>query len=402
MSLSDSAAIDAADVAALTARLVRCRSVTPDEGGALALLERVLVPMGFEVHRPVFSTPGTPDVENLFAVRRRAGPHLTFAGHTDVVPPGSVDAWTLPPFEGQTREGLLYGRGAVDMKGGVAAFIAAVAERLERGGIPGTVSLLVTGDEEGPAINGTVRLLDWARERGESFDAAIVGEPTSAEAVGDTIKIGRRGSLTGTLTVRGTQGHAAYPDKADNPVRGMTLMLDALLGAPLDLGTAEFQPSNLEVTSVDVGNAATNVIPGEARATFNIRHNDRWTADTLKSEIDRRLRTAASGRTGLRDRPDPVRYDVDWREPPSPCFLTRDEALIGHLSKAVEAVTGRTPALSTGGGTSDARFIKDHCPVVELGVVGTTMHQVDERVPLAELDALRDIYSRFMAEWFGR
>ena len=394
--------IGSADPVALTSALVRCPSITPNEAGALALLETVLSPLGFEVHRPVFEQNGTPSVENLFAVRRGEGPHLMFAGHTDVVPPGDPAAWLHDPFSGAVRDGVLYGRGSVDMKGGIAAFVSAVTQGLSHSSLNGTISLLITGDEEGPAINGTAKLLEWASDRGESFDAAIVGEPTSAKTVGDTIKIGRRGSLTGSLTVHGTQGHAAYPDEADNPVRGMLVLLDALLQDPLDEGTNEFQASNLEVTTVDVGNAATNVIPATATATFNIRHNDNWTTNTLRTELERRLSIAAGRRTPIRQSEKPIGFEVNWREPASPCFLTKDDALIESLSNAVEGVTGTRPQLSTGGGTSDARFIKDYCPVVELGVVGTTMHQVDERVPVSELHKLTSIYARFLENWFAR
>ena len=395
-----SASVDPTDPVALTRALVRCRSVTPEEGGALTLIERVLVPLGFEVHRPVFETAGTPDVENLFAIRAGVGngPHLAFAGHTDVVPPGDEAAWRHPPFEGAIEDGTLYGRGAEDMKGGIAAFVAAVA-RL--GPTPGTVSLLVTGDEEGPAVNGTKPLLEWAAARGHRFDACIVGEPTNPETIGDAIKVGRRGSLTGVLVVTGVQGHAAYPHRADNPVRGMTVLLDALLREPLDRGTERFEPTNLEVTGVDVGNPASNVIPGEARASFNIRHNETWDAHTLRAEIERRLAIAADTPTSLRRAEGPIRWSVEWKAPPSPCFLTEDADLIGALSGAIEAETGRAPALSTGGGTSDARFIKDHGPVVEFGLVGRSMHQVDEHVPLAEIETLTAIYAHFVRGFMG-
>ena len=377
---------------------MRCPSVTPAEGGALDLLERVLTPLGFEVHRPVFSAPDTPDVENLFATRPGSGngPHLAFAGHTDVVPPGDEAAWRHPPFAAEIEGGTLYGRGAEDMKGGVAAFVAAIA-RL--GETSGAISLLITGDEEGPALNGTKPLLEWAAARGHRFDACIVGEPTNPDAMGDAIKVGRRGSVTGRLTVTGTQGHAAYPHRADNPVRGMTVLLDALLREPFDDGTERFEPSNLEVTTVDVGNPAANVIPAEARATFNVRHNETWTAETLRAEIGRRLDAAVRQASPLRRAEGPIRWSVDWRERPSPCFLTEDETLIGTLSRAIEAETGRAPALSTGGGTSDARFVKDYCPVVEFGLVGRSMHQVDERVPVAELEALTAIYMRFARDF---
>ena len=393
------------DPAANLAVLIRCPSVTPAEGGALSALAAMLAPLGLAVERPVFSAAGTPDVENLYARLSGNdsgnGPHLMFAGHTDVVPPGDEAGWTHPPFSAAVEGGFMYGRGAVDMKGGIACFVAALARHVAAHGLArGSVSLLITGDEEGPAINGTVRLLEWAAARGESWDAAIVGEPTNPQALGDMIKIGRRGSLTGDVVVHGRQGHIAYPHLADNPVRGMTALIDALFYPPLDQGTEDFQPSNLEVTTVDVGNAATNVIPAHARATFNIRYNDAWTVEALQAEIHNRLDRAAR-RARLRPgRDDAIAFDLDWRVSPSPVFLTRDEKLVSGLSAAIRAVTGREPALSTSGGTSDARFIKDYCPVVEFGLVGQTMHMVDERVALADLETLTRIYRRFIEDWF--
>src|SRR5690606_26705451 len=382
--------------AANLATLIRCPSVTPAEGGALAALEAILKPLGFSVERPVFSEAGTPDVENLYARLSGNGPHLMFAGHTDVVPPGDEASWRYPPFSAHVENGEMYGRGAVDMKGGIACFVAAVARHVEKHGAPkGSVSLLITGGEEGPSINGTVKLLDWAVARGETWDASIVGEPTNPERLGDMIKIGRRGSLSGIVTVNGVQGHAAYPHLADNPVRGIVTLVDALLDPPFDEGTADFQPTNLEVTTIDVGNPATNVIPARAVANFNIRFNDSWTSETIRAEIHNRLDEAA-GRTRLRPGKDtPIDYELTWRDRPSPVFLTRDDRLIETLSGSIESVTGRRPVLSTSGGTSDARFIKDYCPVVEFGLVGKTMHMVDERVALADLERLTAIYERF-------
>jgi len=382
-------------VANLTA-LIRCPSVTPADAGALPALASMLAPMGFSVARPLFSEPGTPDVENLYARLGGSGPHLMYAGHTDVVPPGEESAWTHPPFAATTDRGFLYGRGAVDMKGGIACFVAAVARYLAAGrALPGSVSLLITGDEEGPSINGTAKLLDWASERGESWDAAIVGEPTNPERLGDMIKIGRRGSVSGIVTVNGVQGHVAYPHLADNPVPGALALAGALLSPALDAGSADFQPSNLEITSIDVGNAATNVIPARATIAFNVRFNDNWTLETLQAEIHNRLDRAA-------ERPDrPIDFDLTWRDRPSPVFLTRDEKLIATLQGSIAAVTGRTASLSTSGGTSDARFIKDFCPVVEFGLVGQTMHMADERVALADLETLTEIYLRFLRDWFG-
>jgi succinyl-diaminopimelate desuccinylase len=319
-----------------------------------------------------------------------------------VVPAGDDSAWTLPPFSGEIRNGEMYGRGAVDMKGGIACFVAALARHIEAHGNPkGSVSLLITGDEEGPAINGTVKLLDWAAGRGETWDAALVGEPTNPDTLGDMIKIGRRGSLSGSVTVQGRQGHVAYPHLADNPVRGLMTLVDALLEPPFDTGTADFQPTNLEITSIDVGNPASNVIPAKATAIFNIRFNDTWNAETIQAEIHNRLDTASRRKKYRKGRREPIEYDLAWRDRPSHVFLTRDEKLTETLSGSVKAVTGRAPALSTSGGTSDARFIKDFCPVVEFGLVGKTMHMVDERVAVAELETLTQIYCRFIEDWFG-
>ncbi len=376
--------------------LLRCPSVTPSEGGALSALEAMLQPMGFAVERPVFSEDGTPDVENLYARLGDAGRHLMFAGHTDVVPPGDIAAWTHGPFVGEIADGRLFGRGAVDMKGGIACFVAAVARHLSEGGaLPGSVSLLITGDEEGPSINGTVKLLDWAAKRGERWDGAIVGEPTNPDEIGDMIKIGRRGSLSGRVTVAGRQGHVAYPHLAANPIPPLLTMLKALIDPPFDAGSARFQPTNLEITSVDVGNPSVNVIPAKAEASFNIRFNDHWSAETLRTEIAARLTRAAA------DCGAEIAFDIAWRARPSPVFLTRDDALIDGLSDAIEAVTGLQPKLSTSGGTSDARFIKDYCPVVEFGLVGQTMHMVDEHVALGDLETLTEIYRRFLKDWLA-
>ncbi len=381
--------------------LIRCPSVTPAEGGALSALEAMLAPLGFTVERMIATEPGLPDVENLYARLGTDGPHLMFAGHTDVVPVGDESAWSHPPFGAEIADGEMFGRGAVDMKGGIACFVAAVARHIEKHGAPkGSISFLITGDEEGPSVNGTEKLLKWATDKGERWDACLVGEPTNPDMLGDMIKIGRRGSVSGKVTVFGVQGHAAYPHLADNAVRGLLPLASALMDPPFDAGTPEFPASNLEVTTVDVGNPATNVVPAKAGFAFNIRFNDTWTADTVKAEILRRLDEAASDQTLRPDR-QPTRYEITWAERPSHVFLTRNNALIGSLSGAVEAVTGKQPALSTTGGTSDARFIKDYCPVVEFGLVGQTMHMVDERVALADLETLTQIYGTFLSRWFG-
>jgi succinyl-diaminopimelate desuccinylase len=390
------------DPAAALATLIRCPSVTPEEGGALSALETMLESLGFSVARPIFTEEGTADIENLYARIGDSQPHLMFAGHTDVVPVGDTNAWTHGPFSAAIAKGEMYGRGAVDMKGGIACFLAAFARHTGKHGRPnGSVSLLITGDEEGPAINGSVKLLEWAAKKGEKWDAALVGEPTNPARLGDMIKIGRRGSLSGVIVVYGKQGHVAYPHLADNPVRGMMTLVDALLYPVFDKGTKDFQPSNLEFTSIDVGNPATNVIHARATAAFNIRFNDSWTAETLQTEIHNRLDTASRKKKYRRGKRGQIEYELIWRENPSHVFLTRDDKLIGTLSNSVEAVTGRRPELSTTGGTSDARFIKDYCPVVEFGLVGKTMHMVDERVALCDLETLTQIYERFIADWFA-
>ncbi len=390
----------ATDPVANLAALIRCPSVTPKEGGALTLLDSLLSPLGFAVERVTATEEGTPDVENLYARLGDQGPHLMFAGHTDVVPVGDETAWSHPPFAAEIAGGEMFGRGAVDMKGGIACFVAAIARHIEKNGTPkGSVSFLITGDEEGPSINGTSKLLGWAAAKGETWDACVVGEPTNPDQLGDMIKIGRRGSLSGRIVVHGVQGHAAYPHLADNPIRGLLQLTHALMDPPFDHGTDNFQPSNLEVTTIDTGNAATNVIPSKATAAFNIRFNDTWTAETLRAEIIRRLDEAAADGVLRPDR-SPVTYDIIWADRPSHVFLTRNNALISSLSGAVADVTGNEPKLSTTGGTSDARFIKDYCPVVEFGLVGQTMHMVDERVAVADLETLTRIYETFIERWF--
>lgn len=385
---------DPQDPVALAQALIRCESVTPAEGGALSLLESVLRPAGFACHRMTFGAPGTPDVENLYARLGSEAPHLCFAGHTDVVPPGDLAAWTVPPFAGEIRGGLLYGRGAVDMKGGIACFVAAALRHLAANGgrLGGSVSFLITGDEEGPSINGTAKVLDWLNARGETLDACIVGEPSNPESLGDEIKIGRRGALTAEIVVRGRQGHAAYPQKADNPIPKLVRILDRLSSVEIDGGTEHFEPSNLQVTVLSVPNRAANVIPAEARATLNIRYNDAWRRPTIESWV-REQCAAAAASIG-------ASYDLEFSGT-GDVFLTTPGVLVETLAAAVKAETGRTPALTTGGGTSDARFIKDLCPVVEFGLVNKTIHAVDERVPLEELERLTAIYGRFLAGYFA-
>jgi succinyl-diaminopimelate desuccinylase len=383
-----------ADPVAIARDLVRRRSVTPEEGGALAYLQDVLAKAGFAVHRMTFAEPGTAPVENLYARIGTEKPNLVFAGHTDVVPPGEEAAWRHPPFAGEIEGGMLYGRGAVDMKGGIACFVAAALDYLgAHGGKPkrGAISFLITGDEEGIAVNGTPKLLKWAAERGEKFDHCILGEPSNVDVLGDTIKAGRRGSLNGTLVVTGRQGHVAYPDRADNPIRGLVTLI-AALQAPLDEGSAQFDPSHLEFTSVDVGNATVNLIPGEARARFNIRYNDRHGQTGLKTLIEHRAKTAAAGR---------VHFAFDWQPSNAEVFVTKPGPFTELAVAAIAEVTGRRPKLSTSGGTSDARFIKDYCPVLEFGLVGRTMHAVDECAPVADLITLTAIYRRIIEKYFA-
>ncbi|MCJ2053616.1 succinyl-diaminopimelate desuccinylase [Methylobacterium sp. J-070] len=384
---------DAPDLALRLAQdLIRCPSVTPEDRGALDVVAEALRPAGFAIARPVFSEPGYPDTPNLYARIGREAPCLLFAGHTDVVPTGEA-AWRHGPFDGTVADGMLYGRGAADMKGGIACMLAATLTFLARRGAnrPGSIAFLITGDEEGPAVNGTVKLLDWARARGERFDHCLLGEPTNPGRLGEMIKIGRRGSLTGKLMVLGRQGHVAYPHKADNPIPGLLRLASALIVQPLDSGTAHFDASNLEFTTIDVGNPATNVIPATARATFNVRFNDDWTAESLGAEIRARLERAAG---------NAVRFTLDLQPSNAPAFLTRPDAFVDLVVEAIRAETGLTPTLSTTGGTSDARFIKDACAVIEFGLVGETMHQVDEHVAVADLERLTAIYGRVLEAYF--
>jgi len=379
----------ALDPAALAARLIRRPSVTPKDEGALDIVAASLEELGFACHRLVFAEGGCEPIQNLYARRGAGRPNLCFAGHTDVVPPGAREAWSFDPFAGAVRNGELCGRGAVDMKGAIAAFIAAAQRYLDRhkAGFTGSISLLITGDEEGPAVNGTRKVLEWLAERGEILDACVVGEPTSAVALGDMIKIGRRGSLTGRLTVHGVQGHTAYPHLADNAAHRLVAILHALTTTELDQGSEHFQPSTLQVATIDIGNPVANVIPASARAVFNIRFNDRWTGETLKAWLAERL-DAVGGR-----------YTLDVTVS-GEAFLVPPGAVGERLAEAVRRVTGRTPELSTTGGTSDARFIRTCCPVAEFGLVGQRAHQVDERVALADLAALTEIYQTFLGLYF--
>ena len=379
-----------ADPLALALDLIRCRSVTPVDAGAMAVLERALASLGFTCTRLAFDSGG-PQVENLYARRGTAGPNFCFAGHTDVVPPGDEGLWQHGPFEGRIADGMLFGRGAADMKSAIAAFVAAVA-RLDRAGeVPGSISLLITGDEEGPAVDGTVRVLEWLEARGERIDHCIVGEPTSAFSAGDTVKNGRRGSLTGYLAIKGVQGHVGYPERARNPIPGMAAVLARLTSRRLDDGNAAFQPSNLEVTTVDTGNSATNVIPAETRATFNIRFNTIQTSEGLEAWIREEAARVLE--------PLGLSCELRFVRGAQP-FLTPQSRFTALLGDAINSVTGSQPTFSTTGGTSDARFIHRHCPVAEIGLAGTTMHKTDECVRLSDVEQLTQIYQSILRRYF--
>ncbi len=360
----------------LAQELIRCRSVTPADDGAQSVLDRTLSELGFTVYHLKFG-----ETPNLFARLGTEAPHFCFAGHTDVVPPGAA-AWSTEPFAGEVVDNALIGRGACDMKGGIAAFVAAAATHAPQ--LKGSISLLITGDEEGPATDGTVRVLDWMQANGQIPDFCLVGEPTNPQALGDVIKIGRRGSLNAVIRVHGVQGHAAYPQTADNPVHRLIRALDALTAAPLDAGSDWFEPSTLQITSIDVGNPATNVIPGEATARLNIRFNDLHSG----AQLEAWLRAAVA--------PHCPQFDLNVSIS-GESFLTQPGPQVDKLRRAIADVTGIEPRLDTGGGTSDARFIARFCPVAEFGLVGATMHKADESVPVTELRALAEIYRAILA-----
>ncbi len=378
------------DPVTLAQALIRCPSVTPKDAGALGVLEAALAPLGFACHRLRFEQDGTEPVDNLYARIGTARPNFCFAGHTDVVPPG--EGWHHDPFGAVIADGMLYGRGAADMKSAIAAFASAVSHYLGRHEPRGSISLLITGDEEGPAVNGTPKMLDWLKARGETIDHCIVGEPTSTAQAGDTLKIGRRGSLTAYVTVRGVQGHVGYPRTALNPIPVVAALVSRLSSHVLDHGTEHFEASTLSFTTVDVGNPATNVIPAEARATFNIRFNDTHTPATLQRWIETET-DAVAGQFGAEIA---VRFSLGGN-----AFLTTPGPFTDLVGHAVEDATGIAPELSTTGGTSDARFIKAYCPVAELGLPGGTMHKVDECVPVSEIHRLSDIYKALLDRYFA-
>lgn len=383
------------DTLELAQGLIRCPSITPADAGALDLLQSVLDDLGFSCHRLPFADDGGPQVDNLYARLGEGGPNLCYAGHTDVVPVGDSDAWSVDPFAGEVRHDALYGRGAVDMKGAIAAFVAALGGFLAEQGRPkGSVSLLITGDEEGDAVNGTRKVLDWLKARGEALDCCLVGEPTSDRRLGDMVKIGRRGSLNARLNVTGTQGHTAYPQLADNPLHHLARMLNALVSEPLDAGNAHFPPSSLQLTSVDVGNATTNVIPAMATALFNVRFNDLHSSATVERWIRERLDRSM-------DRSRGAAYQLSIRVS-GESFLCPPGPWSSLVCDAVASVVGETPALGTTGGTSDARFLKDCCTVVELGLLNATAHKVDEHVPLADLEKLTAIYRAVLERYWPR
>jgi succinyl-diaminopimelate desuccinylase len=374
------------DPAALTADLIRCASVTPQEGGALQLLNRLLTAHGFRCTRV-----DRGDVSNLFA-RWGQGKTFGFNGHTDVVPVGNLEAWSVDPFGAEIRDGFLYGRGATDMKSGVAAFAAAAIDFVEETPPDGSVVLAITGDEEGPAKDGTVALLDWMQAQGERMDHCLVGEPTCPDVMGDMMKIGRRGSMNGYFTVTGIQGHAAYPHRAKNPLPAMARLMDQLSTASLDVGTEHFNASTLAVVTIDTGNPATNVIPAQCHATVNIRFNDAHSGASLTEWLQEHAAKVAK----IFD----VRIDLDVSIS-GESFMTPPGELSDLVARAVQVETKRTPVLSTSGGTSDARFVQHHCPVVEFGLVGKTMHQVDERVEIVQIHQLKAIYTRILRDYFA-
>ncbi len=375
--------------------LIRCPSVTPNEAGALDYLEKILTPAGFVFQRLPFSEQGTADVDNLFARVGSGTPHFCFAGHTDVVPPGDESTWMIPPFAGKIADGVIYGRGACDMKGSVAAFAAAAMGYLSSHGetFDGSISLLITGDEEGPAINGTVKVLKWLKAHEQLPDDCLVGEPTCPEELGDTVKIGRRGSIHFEVTVTGVQGHSAYPHKADNPIPKLARLIDRVAAAKLDDGTEHFDPSTLAISTFDVGNPAHNVIPEKATARFNIRFNTEHTAGQLRRWVHAECEAVAREMGG--------KFDIVVVEG-ADVFQTRPGALVDIVTGAVENATGIKPALSTSGGTSDARFIKDYCPVVEFGPTNHTIHQTDERIGVEELKGLTRIYREILEQYFAQ
>jgi succinyl-diaminopimelate desuccinylase len=394
--MPDTLSSNVIDVIELTRALVRCESVTPREAGALDLLEVTLAPLGFKCERMDFTEAGTDDVANLYARIGKGGRHFCFAGHSDVVPVGDLSSWTIGPFAAELSGGYLFGRGAADMKGAIAAFTEAAARFLAKRGhdFDGSISLLITGDEEGPAVNGTVKMLQRLAERGETIDACVVGEPTSSRRFGDMIKIGRRGSMTVDMVVRGIQGHVAYPERLDNAIHRLSALIEALVREPIDAGSTHFQPTSLQFTTVDVGNKATNIAPGVAKARFNTRFNDLWTSKTLLAHLTERLEraNAALGGNGTFE----LTYQVSGES-----FYTPPGPLSDLVAGAIRDVAGVETELSTTGGTSDARFIRAFCPVLEFGLVGESMHKIDEKSAVADLKTLTGVYETVLDRFFA-
>jgi succinyl-diaminopimelate desuccinylase len=381
------------DPVTMLQQLVRCPSVTPLEAGALTTVQDWLKAAGFACTRMVFTDTNTPDVDNLFARIGTAGPHLCFAGHTDVVPQGDESIWSHPPFAADIRDGIMYGRGTTDMKGSVAAFAAAACDFVrENPRFKGSISFLITNDEEGPAINGTVKVLEWMKDNGHVPDHCLVGEPSCADALGDTIKIGRRGSLSCIVTVEGKQGHAAYPHKADNPIPKLARLVERLSAKPLDNGNQHFDPSTLAFTSFDVGNPAGNVIPSKAVLKFNIRYSTEQSFDSLKALVNGHVEALYADMGGT--------WSVAFTEG-AEAFITQPGAFVGLVQDAITTETGLVPKLSTSGGTSDARFVKDYCPVLEFGPTNATIHQTNEQISIAELQATTRIYRRILDTYFA-
>jgi succinyl-diaminopimelate desuccinylase len=382
-----------ADSITILQDLIRCPSVTPLEAGALTVLENLLSSHGFVCQRLIFKDENTPEIENLFARIGTAEPHLCFAGHTDVVPVGRGTDWSHPPFAAEIKDGMIYGRGATDMKGSVAAFAAAAIEHITENGKPaGSISFLITGDEEGPAINGTVKVLEWMKDNGHIPSHCLVGEPSCVDALGDTMKIGRRGSLSFEVTVEGTQGHVAYPNKTDNPIPKLARFVDWISNAKLDDGNEHFGPSTLAVTTMDVGNIAGNVVPARASAKFNIRYSTEHTYQSLRDWVDMQIAAVKADIGG--------KWTVSSSEG-AEAFITEPGSFVGLVQDAVEQETGLVPKLATSGGTSDARFIKNYCPVLEFGPTNATIHQVDERISIEELQATQSIYGRIIDAYFS-
>lgn len=377
------------DPVALTQALVKCRSVTPVDDGALQVAIDALTPLGFKIERLRFSEDGYAPVDNIFARLGEAGPHLCYLGHTDVVPPGDEKEWQYPPFSATLADGKIYGRGTADMKGCNAAFISAIARYLNDQPLRGSISLLLTGDEEAHAINGTVKVIEWMQKNNQMPDVALVGEPSNATALGETMRIGRRGSLSGTIRVHGIQGHSAYPERADNPVPRLVRLVYALIHTHFDSGSEFFPPTNLVISSIDVGNPAPNIIPSKAKAIFNIRFNDKWTPDSLTAKINSVLQSTGEP------------YELDLLPCNATSFITKPGDWVSLVSAAVEKISGTAPKLDTGGGTSDARFIAPFCPTVEYGLLNTTIHKTDEHISVSDLEALTQTYLEILKKYFA-